>query len=174
MGVLDFAAGGLAWIFVDWGNTVALTTSGAASGAVAGLATVTPASGFVGPIFGAIIGAIGGISCYYRIMAKNRLGYDDSLDVVGIHGLGGVIGLLSAGVFASKAVNPGEGDGLFFGNASQVGVQFIAILATIVYRFVVIHMLLKLVYVTLGLRVSEEDEARGLDLSQHSQVCCNF
>ncbi len=168
------AAGGLAWIFVEWRHTGAATTLGAASGAVAGLATVTPASGFVGPISAAIIGAVAGILCYYGIMAKNKFGYDDSLDVVGIHGLGGVIGLLSAGVFASKAINPGGDNGLFFGNASQLGIQCVAIIATIVYTFVATYLLLKVVDVIVGLRVSEEDEARGLDLSQHSEVGYNF
>lgn len=171
---LAASAGALSWLFVEWRHAGVPTTLGAASGAVAGLATVTPASGFVGPLSATIIGLVAGTVCYYGIMAKNRFGYDDSLDVVGIHGLGGVIGLLSAGLLASKAVNGGGGNGLFFGNARQLGIQCIAIIVTILYTFVVTYILLKVVEVTVGLRVNEEDEARGLDLSQHSEVGYNF
>jgi len=125
--------GALAWIAMEWKLRGKATTLGAASGAIAGLATITPAAGFVGPIPAALIGLIAGIGCYFGILAKNRFNYDDSLDVVGIHDVGGVIGLIAAGLFASKMVNPNGSNGLFFGNPSQLGIQGLAVLVTIVY-----------------------------------------
>ena len=138
--------------------------------AIAGLATVTPASGFVGPLSAAFIGAIAGIGCYLGIMAKNRFGYDDSLDVVGIHGVGGTIGLIATGLLATTAVNPGGSDGLLFGNSSQLGIQCLAVLVTIVYTFFVSYILLKITDKIFGLRVTEKDEISGLDLSQHDET----
>ncbi len=166
--------GALAWIAMEWKIRGKATTLGAASGAIAGLATVTPASGFVGPISAALIGILAGIGCYLGIMAKNRFRYDDSLDVVGIHGVGGVIGLLATGLLASTAVNPGGGNGLFFGNPSQLGIQSLAVLVTIIYALVVTYVLLKIVDKTIGLRVTESDEINGLDLSQHEETAYNF
>ncbi len=166
--------GALGWIAMERKSGGKATTLGAASGAVAGLATITPAAGFVGPIFAALIGLIAGIVCYYGILAKNKFGYDDSLDVVGIHGVGGIIGLIAAGLFASKGVNPGGANGLFFGSPSQLGTQCIAVLATIVYTFVVTCVLLKVVDKLLGLRVPEDDERTGLDLSQHDETAYEF
>lgn len=166
--------GALSWIAIEWKLHGKATTLGAASGAVAGLATVTPAAGFVGPISAALIGVMAGVCCYLGILAKNRFGYDDSLDVVGIHGVGGVIGLLAAGLFATTLVNPGGADGLFFGNPSQLAVQCIAILVTIVYTFVITYILLKLIDKLFGLRISERDEIGGLDLSQHDETGYEF
>jgi Amt family ammonium transporter len=166
--------GALAWIAAEWKVSGKATTLGAASGAIAGLATITPASGFVGPISAAIIGVLAGVGCYLGVMAKNRFGYDDSLDVVGIHGVGGVIGLLAAGLFATKLVNPGGADGLFFGNPSQLGIQCLAIVVTIVYTFVVSYILLKVIDKIFGLRVPEDEEIRGLDLSEHDETAYNF
>jgi Amt family ammonium transporter len=162
--------GALAWIAVEWKSIGKATTLGAASGAVAGLATVTPASGFVGPLSAALIGLAAGVSCYLGIKMKDRFGFDDSLDVVGIHGVGGVIGLLATGLFASKVVNPHGADGLFFGNASQLGIQAIAILVTIVYAFPVTFLILKIIDKTWGLRVPDQEEVSGLDLSQHDET----
>jgi Amt family ammonium transporter len=162
--------GALAWIAMEWKFIGKATTLGAASGAVAGLATVTPASGYVGPLSAALIGVAAGACCYLGIKAKNRFGYDDSLDVVGIHGLGGVIGLLATGLFASKAVNPHGADGLFFGNLSQLGVQGIAILVTIIYVFPVSFGILKALDKIFGLRVPESEEVSGLDLTQHDET----
>ena len=104
------------------------------------------------------------------IMTKNKFGYDDSLDVVGIHGVGGVIGLLAVGVLASTAINPDGANGLLFGNPGQLGIQCIAVLATIVYTFVMTFILLKIVDKLLGLRVPEHEEISGLDLSQHDET----
>jgi Amt family ammonium transporter len=120
------------------------------------------------------MGLLAGIGCYLGIMAKNRFGYDDSLDVVGIHGVGGIIGLLAAGFLASTAVNSGGANGLLFGNPSQLGIQCIAVLATIVYTFVVSYLLLILVDKTMGLRVRENEEINGLDLSLHDETAYNF
>jgi Amt family ammonium transporter len=150
------------------------TTLGAASGVIAGLATVTPAAGFVGPISAAIIGILAGIGCYLGIMVKNKFGYDDSLDVVGIHGVGGVIGLLATGFLASTAINPDGANGLIFGNASQLGKQCIAVVVTIIYTFIVSYVLLKIVDKTVGLRLDERDEISGLDLSQHDETAYSF
>ena len=166
--------GALAWIAMEWKFTGKATTLGAASGAIAGLATVTPASGFVSPLSAAAIGILAGIFCYLGIQAKNKLGYDDSLDVVGIHGVGGILGLLATGFFASLVVNPGGANGLLYGNFSQLGIQCIAILATIVYTFIVTYILLKVVDKLFGLRVQEGDEISGLDLSQHDETAYNI
>lgn len=166
--------GALAWIAMEWKFTGKATTLGAASGAIAGLATVTPASGFVSPLSAAAIGILAGVFCYLGIQAKNKLGYDDSLDVVGIHGVGGILGLLATGFFASLVVNPGGANGLLYGNFSQLGIQCIAILATIVYTFIVTYILLKVVDKLFGLRVQEGDEISGLDLSQHDETAYNI
>ena len=168
------ATGTLAWIGMEWKMTGKATTLGGASGAVAGLATVTPAAGFVGPLSGALIGVVAGVGCYLGVMAKNRFGYDDSLDVVGIHGLSGILGLLLTGLLASVAVNPGGADGLFFGNGGLLGVQCVAILVTIVYAFVVSYILLKIVDKLFGLRVDIRDERSGLDISQHEEAAYNI
>ena len=162
--------GALAWIAMEWKFIGKATTLGAASGAVAGLATVTPASGFVGPLSAALIGIAAGVCCYLGIKLKNKLRYDDSLDVVGIHGVGGVLGLFATGLFASKAVNPNGADGLFNGNASQLGIQLIAILVTILYAFVVTFVILKFVDRLFGLRLPEQQELSGLDLTQHDET----
>lgn len=162
--------GALSWIAMEWKMTGKPTTLGAASGAVAGLATVTPAAGFVGPLSAALIGIIAGIACYFGIRLKGKLGYDDSLDVVGIHGVGGVIGLLCAGLFATTEVNPNGANGLFFGNPGQLGIQFIAVAATAIYTFVLSYILLRIIDKLFGLRVSEHEEIGGLDLSQHNET----
>ncbi len=150
------------------------TTLGAASGAIAGLATITPAAGFVGPNSAIIIGIIAGILCYYGVSMKEKFGYDDSLDVVGIHGLGGLAGTLMLGLFASKAVNPGGADGLFFGNPSFFFTQFSGVFIVLVYSFIVSLVIFKVVDKFFGLRVPEDDEIQGLDLSQHSETAYNF
>jgi Amt family ammonium transporter len=168
------AGAALSWAAAEWVYRGKPTTLGAASGAVAGLVAITPASGFVGPISALIIGLAAGILCYAGVMGKNRLGYDDSLDVVGVHGVGGTWGALATGLFATKAINDAGANGLFFGNPGLFGVQALAVLATWVYAFVVTLVLLKVLDWIMGLRVSEEEEEMGLDLSQHSEVGYNF
>lgn len=113
--------------------------------------------------------ALAGVLCYVGIMVKGRFGYDDSLDVVGIHGVGGVVGILATGLFASKAINPGGADGLFFGNPAQFGIQAVTVLAVVLFSLLGTYLILKLVDRLLGLRVPVEEEALGLDLSQHNE-----
>jgi len=163
------AAAALAWVAVEWLYRGKPTVLGAASGAVAGLVAITPASGFVGPMASLIIGVVAGGLCYAAVMVKSRLGYDDSLDAVGIHGVGGTWGALATGLFASKAINAGGADGLFLGNPGQLWLQIVAVLATWVLAFVGTFVILKVVDWTMGLRVSDEEEQLGLDLSQHDE-----
>ena len=160
----------LAWVGAEWIHRGKPTTLGAASGAVAGLVAITPAAGYVGPMSAIIIGIAAGIVCYLAVLAKVKLGYDDSLDVVGVHCVGGVIGALLTGLFATKLVNAAGGDGLFFGNPGQLGIQAIAVGTTLVYSFVVSFILLKVLDATMGLRVSVEEEMAGLDISEHQET----
>jgi len=166
---LATAAAALAWMFAEWSSRGKPTVLGAASGAVAGLVAITPASGFVGPMPAIAIGAGAGVFCYSACILKTRLGYDDSLDVVGVHGVGGTWGALATGLFASKAINPDGADGLFFGNPGQLGIQAIAVLATWILAFVGTFILLKIVDAIMGLRVSTDEEQTGIDLSQHDE-----
>jgi len=168
------AAAALGWMFTEWMARGKPTVLGAASGAVAGLVAITPASGYVGPISSLIIGAVAGSLCYLACNLKAKLGYDDSLDVVGVHGVGGTWGALATGLFASKAVNDAGGDGLFFGNPGQLWTQIIAVLATYALAVVATSVILKVVDAVVGLRVTDEDEVVGLDLSQHSETAYAF
>jgi Amt family ammonium transporter len=167
---LATCAATLAWVVVEWLFRGKPTTLGAASGAVAGLVAITPAAGFVGPMSAILIGIIAGVICYLAVLAKPKLGYDDSLDVVGVHCVGGIVGALATGLFASKLVNSAGADGLFFGNPGQLLTQFIAVLVTVVYSFVISYILFKILDATMGLRVSTDDEVRGLDISEHQET----
>lgn len=160
----------LSWIVTEWFVQGKPTTLGAASGAVAGLVAITPAAGFVGPISAMIIGFVAGALCYSAIFLKLRFKYDDALDVVAVHGVGGLWGALATGLFASTAWNPDGADGLFFGNPWQFVVQAIGAGSAIIYSLIVSFILLKIVDMTVGLRVSHEDEIQGLDLTQHSEM----
>ncbi len=164
------AAAALGWMFTEWLARGKPTVLGAASGAVAGLVAITPASGFVGPVAALVIGAVAGALCYSACNAKSKLGYDDSLDVVGVHGVGGTWGAIATGIFASKAVNEGGADGLLFGNPGQLWSQVVAVLATYLLAAVMTAVILKVVDAVVGLRVTEEEEVAGLDLSQHSET----
>jgi len=169
------AAAAFTWAVVEWMHRGKPTVLGAVSGAVAGLVAITPAAGFVSPMSSILIGIMGGVVCYFSVsVIKGKLGYDDSLDAFGIHGVGGTLGALATGLFASKLVNPAGNDGLFFGNPSLLVNQVIAVVATAVYAFVVTAILLKVLDATMGLRVSKEDEVTGLDLSQHGESGYNF
>jgi Amt family ammonium transporter len=164
------AAAALGWMFTEWMTRGKPTVLGAASGAVAGLVAITPASGYVGPVSSIVIGAVAGALCYSACNFKSKLGYDDSLDVVGVHAVGGTWGALATGLFASKAINDAGGDGLFFGNPGQLWTQLVAVVATMVLAVAATFVILKVVDAIVGLRVSEEDEVAGLDLSQHSET----
>ena len=157
-------------MFTEWMSRGKPTVLGAASGAVAGLVAITPASGYVTPMASVIIGGVAGSLCYAACNFKAKLGYDDSLDVVGVHGVGGTWGALATGLFATKAVNDAGGDGLFYGNPGQLWIQIVAVAATYVLAIVATVIILKVVDALVGLRVSAEDEVAGLDLSQHSET----
>jgi Amt family ammonium transporter len=163
------ASGALGWPLYEWILRGKPTALGAASGAVAGLVGITPAAGFVSPLSSVIIGLGAGIICYHGVNLKMRLGYDDSLDVVGIHGFGGTWGAIATGIFASTSVNPGAADGLIFGNGKLLLVQMISVLATIVFAFVASYVLLKVIDAIIGLRVDDDQEVTGLDLSLHGE-----
>ena len=137
------------------------------NGSLAGLVAITPGAGFVGLLPAMLIGFIGGMVCYGGVLLKNRFGYDDALDVVGIHGLGGTWGALATGLFASAAIN--NVDGLFYGNPHQLWVQFVSVLGTWAFVYVVSRILLGIVDSTVGLRVAPEAEYTGLDLSEHNE-----
>jgi len=162
------AAATVSWVVIERLHRGRATTLGAASGAIAGLAGITPAAGFVGPLSALIIGLLAGGVCYFGVTLKSRFNYDDSLDVFGIHGLSGIFGVLATGLFAQAAI--GGNNGLFFGNAAQFGIQIVAMVVSAVFAFVVTYILLKLIDRVIGLRISEEDESSGLDLSQHSET----
>ncbi len=169
------AAAALAWPLMEWIIKGKPTVLGAASGAVAGLVAITPASGFVGPVSAIIIGGVAGVICYFFVtVVKTSLGYDDSLDAFGVHGVGGTWGAIATGLFASKAVNSAGNDGLFFGNPSLVVTQLIAVAVTWVFAFSVTYIILKVLDATMGLRVSDEDEVLGLDLTQHGESGYNL
>ncbi len=158
------AAGGISWMVAEWVHRGKPTVLGIASGIIAGLATITPAAGFVGPMSAMIFGLVAGMLCYAAVVWKMKLGYDDSLDVVGIHGVGGFMGILGTGLFASIGAT-----GLFFGNAGLFGIQVFLALVTLAFSVVGTYIILKVIDLTIGLRISPQDEEMGLDLSQHSE-----
>ena len=171
---ISTAAAALSWMMAEWAYRGNPTVLGAASGAVAGLVAITPASGFVGSLSAILIGGVAGVLCYLAINLKNRFGYDDSLDVVGVHGVGGTWGALATGLFASKAINATGNDGLFFGNPALLATQAFSIVVAWIYSFVVTLVILKILHRTMGLRVSDEHEVNGLDLSQHGESGYTF
>lgn len=166
---LAAAAAAVSWLAADWILRDKPTVLGAASGAVAGLVAITPAAGFVGPMSAVLIGVGGGVLCSIACSLKPRLGYDDSLDVVGVHGVGGTWGALATGLFASKAINPAGADGFFFGNPGQLWIQLVSVAATLALAMVGTYLLLWLIKATMGLRVADDEERMGLDLSQHNE-----
>jgi len=164
------AAAGLSWALIEWIKNGKPTIFGAASGAVAGLVAITPAAGFVSVIPAIIIGVLVSVFCFIAVsILKPKFGYDDSLDAFGVHCVGGVWGALATGLFASKLVNPAGADGLFFGNPQQFLIQIAAVAVTLVYSFVVSMVIYKIVDFVMGVRVSEKEEAIGLDLTQHHE-----
>ena len=164
------AAAAISWLLIEWLHRGKPTALGAASGAVAGLVAITPASGFVGPMAAIAIGGLVSLFCYGAIMLKSRLGYDDSLDVFGVHGVGGTWGALATGLFASAAINAAGANGLFHGNPALLGKQVIAILAVAAYAFVLTFVILKVIGALTPLRLDMDDEETGLDLSQHGET----
>ena len=169
---ISAAAGSLAWMTMEWVKHGKPSVLGIVTGMVAGLGTITPASGFVGPGGALVIGLSAGVICYYATQAiKQRYKIDDSLDVFPVHGVGGMLGTLYAGIFASDALGVFSGQGYNEGMtmASQVQVQIVGIVSTFVYTGIATFILLKLVDAVLGLRIDTEDETRGLDLAEHDE-----
>jgi Amt family ammonium transporter len=165
---ISAATAALTWMFIEWALQGKPSVLGLATGAIAGLAAVTPASGFIGPVGGLSIGLASGVICWYAsTRIKNILGYDDSLDVFGVHGVGGFVGTVLAGVFAAGMFGGNQGD-LAIG--SQVGTQLTAAVITIVFTAVVSYAILKLVDAAVGLRVDDEDEVTGLDTTLHAEA----
>ena len=170
--VTHIAAGAAlpSWMIAEWLYRGKPTVLGAVSGAVAGLVAITPAAGFVTPISALIIGFAGGVICFFAVNLKERFGYDDSLDVIGVHGVGGIAGALLTGIFATTLVNPGGADG----GVTLLKIQVISVVATIVYAFIVSFIILKIVDKFVGLRVEHKEELQGLDLSQHGESGYRF
>ncbi len=160
----------LVWVIIEWLHRGKPTMFGAATGSIAGLATITPASGFVSPLAAIAIGAAAGAFCYLSLSLKPKLRFDDSLDAFGVHGVGGMLGTVGAGLFAQRAMNAAGADGLFFGNPRQLLVQLVSIAVVAVFSFVVSLILLKAIDWTIGLKVTDEEELMGLDLSQHEET----
>ena len=172
---LSAAAGMLTWGLAEVLTGYKPTVLGAASGAVAGLVGITPAAGFVGPMPALAIGAITGMACYFGLRLKSRFGFDDALDVVGVHGVGGTTGAILTGVFASLAVNSAGANGLLFGGGlALLGKQLVGVGATIAFSFTVSFIILKLLDSTMGIRVDAETEAGGLDVAEHAETGYEF
>jgi len=164
------AAAGLTWSLLEWKISSKPTMLGMITGAVAGLVAITPAAGFVGPVDAIWIGIGVSVICYFFVaVVKTKFGYDDSLDAFGVHGIGGIWGALATGLWATKAVNPAGNNGFFYGNPGLFLVQLKAVVVTVVYSFIISFVLLKIVDALVGLRVSEDEERIGLDLTQHRE-----
>ncbi len=165
------AAAGLTWALIEWQRHGVPTVLGIVSGALAGLVAITPACGFVSPFSSIFIGVFAAVFCYMAVtILKPKLGYDDSLDVFGIHGVGGMWGTIATGIFASIAINEGGANGLLYGNAKLFLVQGIYMLSCIVYAVVMTWILFKFVDALFGMRVEKQDELIGLDLTQHKEA----
>jgi ammonium transporter, Amt family len=164
------ATGMLAWLVLEATRFGKPTSLGAASGAVAGLVGITPAAGFVGPISAMVIGLVVGGACFYGVQLKGRLGLDDALDVLGIHGVGGIFGMTLTGVLATVAVNSAGANGLVHGNVNFFFVELLALVVAFGYSFIVTFGVLKVLEATVGLRVTPEDEVTGLDYSEHAET----
>jgi Amt family ammonium transporter len=163
------AVAALAWVVAEWMKSGKPTTLGAASGAVAGLVAITPGAGFVSPMSAIVIGLAGGFLCFGAVSLKSRFGYDDSLDVVGVHLAGGIVGSVLLGVFAQTSVNESVPDGLLFGGGAFFIKQVVAVLAVMAFTFVASYILARIVKALVGLRVDENQETEGLDISLHEE-----
>ena len=165
---ISTATAAIAWMFVEWAKHGKPSVLGIVTGAVAGLVAITPASGTAGPIGALVIGLVSGVVCFWGATSlKSQLGYDDSLDAFGVHGIGGIVGALLTGIFAAESLG---GAGLAKANIGmQVWAQFLSIAVTIVWSGVLSFIILKIVDATIGLRVEEDEERQGLDLSQHNE-----
>lgn len=163
------SAAGLVWMIIAWIHKRP-SLLGASTGAIVGLATITPASGFVSPLSAMLIGSVSAVISYYTIVWRVKSGVDESLDVFACHGMGGIVGTLSVGLFAEKAINPAGANGLFFGNPGQLGAQAIAVVVIAVFAFVVSYVMAKVIDAVFSLRARENEEDVGLDISQHGET----
>lgn len=163
------AMGALTWMTVSWMHHKRPSVLGLAAGAVAGLVAITPAAGFVDARAAIIIGAVAGVICYWSCQLKNIIKVDDSLDVFGVHGIGGIWGALATGLFASQVVNAAGSNGLFYGNPRQFLVQLVAVAVVALFSAVATGLILKGIDLTIGLRVDEREEVLGLDTTQHGE-----
>ena len=163
------AVAALGWVVAEWRKTGKPTTLGAASGAVAGLVAITPGAGFVSPMSAMAIGLVAGFICFGAVSLKFRFGYDDSLDVVGVHLAGGIVGSVLLGVFAQSSINEFVPDGLLFGGGGFFIKQVVAVLAVMGFTFVASYILARIVKALMGLRVAEDQETEGLDISLHEE-----
>jgi Amt family ammonium transporter len=166
---LGAAGGAIGWVVAEAMHRGKATALGCASGLVAGLVAITPAAGFVTPWASIVIGLLAGVVCYGGVLLKEKFHYDDSLDAFGVHGIGGIFGAVITGVFATKAVNDAGQDGLLYGNPGQLKVQLIAVGASALYAAVLSYVILKVIDVTIGLRVDRNDEIEGLDATIHGE-----
>lgn len=167
------ASAAVSWILLDWFINKKPTVVGIATGAVAGLVAITPAAGFVDVSGAIIIGLLVSVFCFFMVsVVKGKLGYDDSLDAFGVHGIGGIWGAIATGLFATPVIQSAY-SGAFSGNTKQLGIQLIAIAATIVYSGVLTAVLFKIVEKTLGIRVTDDEEVAGLDITQHDEIAYN-
>jgi ammonium transporter, Amt family len=165
------AAAGLTWALVEWWHNGTPTILGTVTGAVAGLVAITPACGFVNPMNALFMGMIVAIVCYTAVaIIKGKLGYDDSLDAFGVHGVGGTVGTILTGVFAQKAINAAGSDGLLFGNVHQFLVQCLMLVVTVAFAAIMTFIIYKIVDAIIGMRVEEKNELVGLDLTQQSEA----
>lgn len=165
------AAAGITWALIEWWHNGTPTILGAATGAVAGLVAVTPACGFVNPMNAMFIGMMVAVVCYLAVaIIKSKVGYDDSLDAFGVHGVGGTVGTIATGLFAEKAINAAGADGLLFGNPHQLYVQSLSLIVTVVFAAIMTFVIFKIVDAVLGMRVEEKNEIVGLDLTQQSEA----
>ena len=164
------ATAALGWMFSEWLTHGKPSVLGIASGAVSGLVAITPASGAVGPMGAMAIGAAAGVGCFLAATKlKRAMGYDDSLDVFGVHAVGGIIGAMLTGVFCAESLG-GAGFGVEDGGmVAQLGVQFTGVMATVIYTGIMSFIILKVVDITIGLRVTEDDETEGLDIVLHDE-----
>ena len=170
---ISAASAALSWALLDWFINKKPTVVGIATGAVAGLVAITPAAGFVDVSGAIIIGLLVSVFCFVMVsIVKRKLGYDDSLDAFGVHGIGGIWGAIATGLFATPVIQSAY-SGAFAGNPKQLGVQFIAIGATLLYSGVLTAVIFKIVEKTLGIRATEEEESSGLDISQHNEIAYN-
>jgi Amt family ammonium transporter len=169
------AAGAIGWYVLESIHNKKATSLGIISGSIAGLVGITPAAGFVTPLSALIIGLGGGLICYWAVcILKPKMGYDDSLDAFGIHGIGGIWGAIATGIFATTSVNSSATNGLLYGNPSLVLIQATSIIAVICYSAILTYFILLLVEKFVNIRVSENEEEEGLDKSQHGEIGYNF